>query len=379
MRKKSWFILGIGCIGCIVGAVLLASTATVLHKTSSTEFCVSCHSMQQPLAEYQGSVHFSNHLGIRAECADCHVPHKPVDYLVTKIGAVKDIFGEITGTIDTPEKYEAKKLEMAQSVWKMMKETDSATCRSCHSFDAMDILAQRPEARLQHPVAIQQGETCIDCHKGVAHILPDMSEATAADASSLAQAAAQSAASATTLYTISTQPFLLNAGDTHSAGNLMPSTEVQVIKREGDNIFVRVQGWQQGDITEVFYAAKAKRILSALLDDNARKQLKTLNTEKDEQTQLVWKQVTIDVWLPKDRLIDDKQKIWRYAANMMSSSCTGCHGLTALDRFNANQWIGVVKGMAPRTSLSQEQLRVLTQYVQKNASDMPKDADKPSM
>ncbi|MGO3398588.1 MAG: NapC/NirT family cytochrome c, partial [Serratia proteamaculans] len=42
----------------------------------------------------------------------------------------------------------------------------------------------------------------------------------------------------------------------------------------------------------------------------------------------------------------------------------------ALDRFNANQWIGVIKGMAPRTSLTQEQLRVLTQYVQKHASDM---------
>lgn len=34
---------------------------------------------------------------------------------------------------------------------------------------------------------------------------------------------------------------------------------------------------------------------------------------------------------------------------MMSANCTGCHGLTALDRFNANQWIGVIKGMAPRT------------------------------
>ena len=46
-------------------------------------------------------------------------------------------------------------------------------------------------------------------------------------------------------------------------------------------------------------------------------------------------------------------------------------GCQLLGRFNANQWIGVVKGMAPRTSLTQEQLRVLTQYVQKHASDMP--------
>ncbi|VTR35557.1 Cytochrome c-type protein TorC [Serratia fonticola] len=52
------------------------------------------------------------------------------------------------------------------------------------------------------------------------------------------------------------------------------------------------------------------------------------------------------VWLPRKQLIDDEQKIWRYTADMMSANCTGCHGLTALDRFNANQWIGVIKGMA---------------------------------
>lgn len=174
-KKRRWGWLWLLLLGIILGAALLAGTATVFHKTSDTAFCVSCHTMQQPLAEYQGSVHFQNTKGIRAECADCHVPHQPIDYLWTKIRAVKDIYGEMVGTIDTPEKYEAHKLAMAQSVWKTLKENDSATCRSCHSYDAMDITAQRPEARLQHPVAIKQGETCIDCHKGVAHILPDMS------------------------------------------------------------------------------------------------------------------------------------------------------------------------------------------------------------
>ncbi len=33
--------------------------------------------MQTPLAEYQGSVHFQNVKGIRAECADCHIPGDP--------------------------------------------------------------------------------------------------------------------------------------------------------------------------------------------------------------------------------------------------------------------------------------------------------------
>ncbi|MTH47842.1 NapC/NirT family cytochrome c [Intestinirhabdus alba] len=358
-------------IGIALGAILLAGTATVMHKTSDMEFCVSCHTMQQPLAEYQGSVHFQNSKGIRAECADCHVPHQPVSYLATKIGALKDVWGEMTGKIDTPEKYEAHKLEMAQNVWDGLKKSDSATCRSCHDFKAMDVLAQKPEARNQHPVAMKAGDTCIDCHKGVAHILPNMSGLAAAGASQLASAAAKTPASATTLYTIQTQPFWLSDKmSEHNDGNLMPSTEVKVVKREGEMVLVDVDGWQQDGVSEALYAAQGKRILSVLLGEEARKQVKTLDTLTDKETKQVWHQVALQVWLPAKSLINDQQKIWSYATDLMANNCTGCHGLTALDRFNANQWIGVVKGMSGRTSLSEEQVRILTQYVQKHASDM---------
>ena len=72
-RSRAWLWLLL--LGIIIGAALLAGTATVMHKTSDTAFCISCHTMEQPLAEYQGSIHFQNTKGIRAECADCHVPH----------------------------------------------------------------------------------------------------------------------------------------------------------------------------------------------------------------------------------------------------------------------------------------------------------------
>lgn len=368
-KRKTIFLILLA--GMIIGAVLLAGTATVMHKTSEMEFCISCHSMQQPFAEYQGSVHFQNTKGIRAQCADCHVPHQPIDYMITKVMAIKDIWGEMTGKIDTPEKYEAHKLAMAQSVWDGLKKNNSATCRSCHDFNAMDFLAQRPEARKEHPVAMKEGLTCIDCHKGVAHILPNMSGLSAAGASELASAAAKTPDNATTLYTIQTQPFWLSAKESeHNAGNLMPSTPVNVVKREGDMVLVDVKGWQQDGVTEAFYAAQGKRILSVLLGEKAREQLKMLSTLTDQETSQVWHQVSLQVWLPKKNLIDDQEKIWRYASGLMSNNCTGCHGLTALERFNANQWIGVVKGMAGRTSLTQEQVRILTQYVQKHASDM---------
>lgn len=56
-----------------------------------------------------------------------------------------------------------------------MKENNSATCRSCHNYDAMDHAKQHPEAARQMKVAAKDNQSCIDCHKGIAHQLPDMS------------------------------------------------------------------------------------------------------------------------------------------------------------------------------------------------------------
>ncbi|MFB0594171.1 NapC/NirT family cytochrome c [Aeromonas hydrophila] len=368
LLRKTWFWLLL--LGALLGVAALGVTVTVMHKTSSTEFCVSCHSMQTPLAEYQGSVHFQNVKGIRAECADCHIPGDPTSYLWTKIRAVKDIYHEAIGTLDTPEKYEAHKLRMAQSVWDELKANDSATCRSCHSYAAMDILAQRPNARAEHPVAIKEGQTCIDCHRGVAHIMPDMSGLAAAGASELAQAAAQTPTNVTTRYAIATTPLYLDVGAKTDEGTLMPSTQVEVLANDNGRAQVRIDGWQQDGVSEVFYAAPGKRILSTLLGDKAKAQLTTGKSETDSATSLTWHQVSLTAWVDQSQLIGDQGKLWQYASTLMSNNCTGCHGLTALDHFNANQWIGVIKGMESRTSLTPEQARMLTQYVQKHASDM---------
>jgi len=80
------------------------------------------------------------------------------------------------GTIDTPEKFEAHRLTMAKRVWKTMKETDSRECRNCHRFDFMDMEEQDKTARKKHLRSIDEGKTCIDCHQGIAHELPDEEE-----------------------------------------------------------------------------------------------------------------------------------------------------------------------------------------------------------
>ncbi|MCK5919185.1 MAG: NapC/NirT family cytochrome c [Cocleimonas sp.] len=157
----------------IIGAALMSLFNYGLQATNTTEFCTSCHSMQTNLKELKETVHYSSASGVHAGCADCHVPKAFIPKMIAKVMAAKDVYHEILGTIDTPEKYEKHRWDMATRVWAKMKATDSRECRSCHSFDRMDLSAQDKIARKKHDSATDKGKTCIDCHKGIAHEEPD--------------------------------------------------------------------------------------------------------------------------------------------------------------------------------------------------------------
>jgi len=157
----------------MAGAVFAGLFNVGLSATNETEFCTSCHTMKIPLGELQERPHWKNASGVRAGCADCHVPKEFVPKMIAKVMAAKDVYHEIMGTIDTPEKYEALRWDMANRVWAKMKATDSRECRSCHDWDQMDLTEQSRSARNKHGRAPDEGKTCIDCHQGVAHEEPE--------------------------------------------------------------------------------------------------------------------------------------------------------------------------------------------------------------
>lgn len=169
-RKKTIFIV---IVVFVVGIVTAGLFNAGLAQTNTMEFCTGCHTMQIPLKELQETVHYKNASGVQATCADCHVPKPFIPKMIAKVIATKDLYHEILGTIDTPEKYEAHRWDMASRVWAKMKASNSRECRSCHDFRDMDLTAQGRSARSKHGNAEDKGETCIDCHKGVAHGEPD--------------------------------------------------------------------------------------------------------------------------------------------------------------------------------------------------------------
>jgi len=160
-------------LGGIVMLVVLFGTHKFFNYTNTLEFCISCHEMEDTVyKEYQKSLHYNNRTGVRAECPDCHVPEEQPEKLYAKINAVKDIYHHLLGTIDTVEKFEANRLAMAEKVWAKMEASGSRECRSCHSFEAMILEEQGRRGRKKHPKGIEEGKTCIDCHKGIVHKLP---------------------------------------------------------------------------------------------------------------------------------------------------------------------------------------------------------------
>ncbi|MEN8167315.1 MAG: NapC/NirT family cytochrome c [Pseudomonadota bacterium] len=160
-------------VGIVAGIILWGGFNTAMEATNTEAFCISCHEMEATVyEELQDTIHFSNRTGVRATCPDCHVPKEWVHKFVRKIKASNELYHKIMGTLDTPEKFEEKRLELARNVWRTMKATDSRECRNCHDFESMDYDRQEERSAERHEEAEEAGYTCIDCHKGIAHSLP---------------------------------------------------------------------------------------------------------------------------------------------------------------------------------------------------------------
>jgi nitrate/TMAO reductase-like tetraheme cytochrome c subunit len=160
-------------VGIVVGILFWGAFNTAMEMTNSLGFCTSCHEMNTVYAEYQKTVHYQNRTGVRAICSDCHVPKEWVPKVIRKVKATNELYHKIVGTIDTQEKFIKQRAKLAENVWKEMKANDSHECRNCHNFLSMDFSRQKQWSAPVHQSAQKEGQTCIDCHKGIAHRLPE--------------------------------------------------------------------------------------------------------------------------------------------------------------------------------------------------------------
>ena len=173
-------VVGLFALGVVVGAAALMATSEAARRTSTNEFCTgACHSMQWSSAAYKRSIHYSNSLGLRATCADCHIPHhtghaNPLQYLElmvfkAKIG-LRDAIAEMQGVISTREKWEQERPRLAREVEQWIRDTNSITCQNCHDLSALggdySALTKMIHADLVHAKVVD----CLKCHHHVGHV-----------------------------------------------------------------------------------------------------------------------------------------------------------------------------------------------------------------
>jgi cytochrome c-type protein NapC len=157
----------------LAGMVFWGAFNWSLELTNTESFCISCHEMRNFVyAEYRKTIHYNNRTGVRATCPDCHVPKEWIHKVARKVRATNELFHWALGSIDTAAKFEARRPVLARQVWTSMEATNSRECRNCHDIEFMNHEAQPAQARVMHALAREWGETCIDCHKGIAHGLP---------------------------------------------------------------------------------------------------------------------------------------------------------------------------------------------------------------
>lgn len=369
MKKKTKIILSIIGFFSLTGILL---TGVALHPAlSSTDFCVSCHEMEAPLAEYKKSSHFSSASGVRAECSSCHITKGFGPTLYDKIDALRHVYGHFLGTLETEEKYENARLRMAERVWADMKEHDSRECRSCHKQDnfVFDKFQSHTSAK-KMAKGLDAGKTCIDCHKGLVHKMPDMSTGYKLLQKQLVAASINPKIKKDTVFPLETVlSYPDKAGEREA--RILGGTRLTVIENKGQWLKVRVNGWQQDGIDAMIYALQGKRIFSVALDGAARGKPTVHSTMFDEDTEQTWHKVSYETWVSNKGLVQNEEQLWEYGEKLHSGSCGACHMAIPAGHFLANQWIGVMKDMKRNVRhLSKEQYRFLQKYLQLNAKDV---------
>jgi cytochrome c-type protein NapC len=162
--------VGVGVVSVIVFDFAMASTNT-------QKFCTSCHEMATgPFVLLQDTTHFNNKSGVGPICSDCHVPREFWPKIWRKILASREVWGMLTGKIDTREKYLDHVAEMKGREVARMMANDSQECRNCHDVERMLLSDQTAKARGFHQTMVQQNMTCIECHQGIAHMSAEVAE-----------------------------------------------------------------------------------------------------------------------------------------------------------------------------------------------------------
>ncbi|CAB5159958.1 Nitrate/TMAO reductases, membrane-bound tetraheme cytochrome c subunit [Olavius algarvensis associated proteobacterium Delta 3] len=162
---KKWIIGGLLVLaGVAISFPLFSMSYYTMVRTSTPEFCASCHEIKPAVRAWRSSTHANNSAGIVVDCMDCHLPapQDTYDFFFAKTyHGVKDVaIHFIKGEYDR---------EKAQN--SAYASFDNDQCQKCHRN-----LLHMPDKRgamLAHRSVLHARpgyeKKCIDCHYDLVH------------------------------------------------------------------------------------------------------------------------------------------------------------------------------------------------------------------
>nr|WP_083250103.1 pentaheme c-type cytochrome TorC [Vibrio anguillarum] len=359
----------------MAGVIFWGGFNTALEATNTEAFCISCHTMRDNVyVELQETVHWKNHSGVRATCPDCHVPHEWTAKIARKMQASKEVFAQVFGDLGTPEKFEERRIELAKHEWERFSANNSLECKNCHNYDSMDFEQMSATARIQMKQAAEKDQSCLDCHKGIAHNLPKNMDSSGGLIGELEQLASK------TDYSVGKQvvsvrflPIYEDAQAKVEAGLLNPASAVTVLDEKGEMIQIEIDGWRKakgfGRVIQEDFGMNIA--VGSLMKEAAQNDAIVTVGEKrvDDLTGLPWEKVNAKVWMKKQAMLDSVDPIWEKAGEAYKTNCSVCHSQPDEAHFDANTWPGMFNGMMAFVNFDTDSEALVLKYLQKHSSD----------
>ena len=365
--------------GFIAGIIFWGGFNTALEVTNTEEFCIGCHEMSDNVyVELQETVHWQNRSGVRATCPDCHVPHNWTDKVARKMQASKEVWGTVFGTINTREKFLEKRGTLAQHEWDRFTANNSLECKNCHNYESMDFELMDERAQVQMKMAAERGQSCIDCHKGIAHELPENMNSGEGTLAKLEAMATSGYKKGQNYYSVRQLPLFTDKGLTTEAGQLNAATEVKILAVEGDAIRVEIDAWRKTKgFGRVMFEDFAMNINEGYLTKEVAQSdqyMQKGETKEDDLTGLPWQKVSVELWMHNRSLTESRDTLWTFAKTTYDRSCSVCHTQPAEAHFATNTWPGMFNGMLSFVNLDGDTQALVLKYLQKHSSDFSDEA-----
>ena len=153
-------------IGIVVAFPIFSISYYTMVRTSTPQFCASCHEIEYAYNTWKTSTHVNNAQGFVADCMDCHLPapHDTIDFFYSKTAhGIKDVFVHFTQDMDKYD-HDIQK-ERAYASFKNQQ------CQKCHR-NILNIPDKRG-AMLAHRSVLYPRpgyeKSCVDCHRNLVH------------------------------------------------------------------------------------------------------------------------------------------------------------------------------------------------------------------